>query len=32
MALGSRILGLSLIAVGLTLLVLIGIGFFGGGG
>ena len=32
MRLGSKILGLSLIAVGLTLLVLIGIGFFGGGG
>jgi cytochrome b subunit of formate dehydrogenase len=30
MTLGSKILGLVLIAVGLTLLVLVGIGFFGG--
>ncbi|MEX8518664.1 MAG: cytochrome C [Leptothrix sp. (in: b-proteobacteria)] len=30
MTLGSKILGLILIAVGLTLLVLVGIGFFGG--
>jgi hypothetical protein len=30
MTLGSKILGLVLIAIGLTLLVLVGIGFFGG--
>jgi hypothetical protein len=30
MALGSKILGLALIAIGLTLLVLVTVGFFGG--
>jgi hypothetical protein len=30
MTLGSKILGLALIAIGLTLLVLVAIGFFGG--